>query len=469
MASWVIGGPVDTSVAEQVVTTGALSGAPLLTADDVVYGLGGGIRGEVAHGFAGSTAWMKPYKAGTVGPTPTAVSGGMVIEPGVEFLAGGFTVAGEVSILASTNWLAETSVGFGVQALTGPEPRVVNSRQAFFMAGHIFEDSSRYEVGYHGSASPTSNPRSWDESLNSAGALQIAERPGSRTFVIHRPADALDTLILFVANARGGLREMKRLTGLPPDTAYRAVLRGHTGLLDAGVALHARSLTQHDVDLDARLLVRSKRIRCAVIGDSVALNSGVEPHLRPDALVRDIGPDGVQILNFARNGARIYDGTSPGTGIMEAGIVDDVAAASPDAVLLQVGSNDMDAGNLVGTEVERKGIFRSHLLALIKAVQRRCGAVPIILAQTPAVGDRTSGNPEGSVTQGREKLRPAKEVLEAVAAERGFALADIHDQMLPHIDTPDFFLPDLIHPAAVGCSFLALGWRRGIEQALGLT
>lgn len=446
-----------------------------LTAESMHYGIGSGVRAQVSTAFSGGVHSFVPFvhPGGVTGPAHSAVSGARITEPGKDTLFGSWTVVGTVGIAPTVEGFAKTGVGFGVQALDGPSPVRVNAHTAQWIGGHYIEtDTGRYLRAY---STGTGAMNQWDVDLVVHEDTQLTDRRQRATFALHRlplPEGAAPNsaqVVLYEVVEGDRLREMGRLTNLPNDQAFRTVVRGHTGRPLNGaphVMLYNCSLSYYDVSPDGTRLVPSQRIRVAGIGDSVMANSGVMPSERPDNLLREVGGRGVEFLNFGRGGARIYDGDHAGTGIMESGIVAKAAAAKPDIWVVSVGNNDLDSGNLVGTEAERKAKLYQHYIDLLAEIRQYSPFAPIIICQPPAVADRPNGDPEGSVGSGRRKLLPNLHLSNALRAG-GFIISRRYDVMRPHIGEPGFFMQgDFVHPGALGCFYMAQADTAALEQAL---
>lgn len=469
------------SLSKKKIQIGNLPGAstdmvaPLTSSSivlDSVTPLGAALRTDAGGGHTEGRVRLLPYVAGSVGPLATGVSGAYLRAPGVAFVGRGFTVVADVSIAAPTAGLATTSGGICVQQITGASLLDVNGFLAANASVQLYEGNSAYDVMYWHAASPTGNPRAWDQGMSQT-QVQRDDHGMLRRFVIHQPSNTPQTLITYIADSAGVLRELGRATDASFDSAMRVMLRGHTATAGASIVCSRLALAEYDVDQDAMMLVRSKRTPVIVLGDSTALNSGVAPLDRPDMILRDIGANGVQVFNFATNGARLND-ADPAIGLLNGGILPEVAAlagrlraqgAEEIVVLLKFGGNDMDAGHYVGTEAERMAAFGADLREAVRRVYASCGAVKIILTQPVAVADRPTEPFEGTVTQGRVKLDPAKREIESVAADLGLVVAYDYDEMINNIGNPGYFL-DGIHPAAPGCIDIARSWRTAIETAL---
>lgn len=192
-------------------------------------------------------------------------------------------------------------------------------------------------------------------------------------------------------------------------------------------------------------------ILCA--GDSITAQA--YPHF----LQRLFARDGVRarVLNYGRSGF-----TSAEYRAFLAKNLERMSREHPDAVLLQLGTNDVRVDGDRGTAADFASNMRA-ITAAFRSLKSRSGRPPLLMLATVPPIPATTPFPFSaeSVRRVEEEINPA---VRALASEEGLPLVDNHALFLARPE----LLPG-IHPSREGYQALAERWYEALRPRLGPT
>jgi len=199
------------------------------------------------------------------------------------------------------------------------------------------------------------------------------------------------------------------------------------------------------------------QLKVACVGDSITYGHGVSnwpENQYPVVLARLLG-DGYHVSNFGVSGSTAQaDGDQPysKTEVCRRSLEYD-----GDILILMIGSNDSKPENWHGSEA-----FEKQYLELLDSYLAGNKA-PTVYLCTPASAFYLNGGssgPAGFDIQ-PDVVEEIAQIVEEIAAERGYALVDIHALIGAH---PEWFVKDGIHPNKDGAAAIAEELYRAITK-----
>jgi lysophospholipase L1-like esterase len=177
-------------------------------------------------------------------------------------------------------------------------------------------------------------------------------------------------------------------------------------------------------------------LRYVALGDSYTMGTAVEAAERwPVQLVAALAAAAVR-LDLVANLAS--DGSTSGDVITRQ--LPRVAEHRPGFVSLLVGVNDV----VQGVPATR---YRRQVELLVEALGELVGSARILLVTTPDYTVTPAGADYGDPIERARGIQGVNGVLRQVAADRGIAVADVHDLSLRAGDDPALVAPDGLHPS----------------------
>lgn len=199
------------------------------------------------------------------------------------------------------------------------------------------------------------------------------------------------------------------------------------------------------------------QIRVACVGDSITYGHGVAnwpKNQYPVVLGRLLGED-YHVANFGVSGS-----TAQADGDQPYGETDACRSSldyGGDVLIFMLGSNDSKPENWQGSEA-----FERQYLELLERYLAGSEA-PTVYLCTPATAFYRNGETSGPAGFDIQPgvVEEISQIVERIAAERGYTLVDIHALTGAH---PEWFRKDGIHPDQEGAAAIAEELYRVITQ-----
>jgi len=190
------------------------------------------------------------------------------------------------------------------------------------------------------------------------------------------------------------------------------------------------------------------QVKIACVGDSITYGHGVSnwpENQYPVVLSRLLG-DGYHVINFGVSGSTAQaDGDQP---YSRTEVYRKSLDYGGDILIFMLGSNDSKPENWHGSEA-----FEKQYLELLDSYLTG-SKTPAVYLCTPASAfylDGKSSGPAGFDIQ-PDVVDEIAQIVERIAAERGYTLVDIHSLTAAH---PEWFVKDGIHPNQEGAAAIA--------------